>query len=107
MNDDFQKTFEKHKMLALKKNNNIDERFTIEKKSEFKKDLKIFLQTQFEKHNLGSKRMGLSVTDYKPDDWVETMADIVINNFAAYLEKIRGQTERDLTPKSPIVTDKK
>jgi hypothetical protein len=106
MSDDFQKTFNKHKMFALKKTNNIDEIFTIEKKSEFKKDLKMFLQSEFEKHNLGSNRMGLSVTDYKPEDWIETMADTIINNFAGYLEKIRGQTERDLTPKNPIVNDK-
>ncbi len=100
----FKKTFEKHKKLALK-TQNIDEIFTIDRKTQFKADLKNFLRQEFEKHNLGAEHMGLSVTDYKPEDWTDTMADTIINNLAAYLEKIRGQTERNLTPDRPIVRD--
>ena len=101
----FEETFLKHKQLALK-DLNMNEIFVIEKRTQFKHDLIMFLKNEFEKNVLDAKHMGLSVTDYKIDDWLDPIAEVMINNFAAYLEKIRGQTERDLTPKEPIVKDK-
>jgi len=76
--------------------------FTINHANELKKDLMSFLKDEFQKGNLKSSHVGLSITDYKPDDWIEKMADNVVNRLIQYFDTIRGQTERNLKSSVPI-----
>jgi hypothetical protein len=102
----FENTFEKHRRLALNnKTSSLEEIFLIDKKSKFRENLIRFLQSEFSNGNLQAKHVGISATDYKPNDWCEPIADTIINNLAEYFEKIRGQTEKDLESEIPIVRD--
>jgi hypothetical protein len=70
--------------------------FTINDKNKLKKDLILFLDSEFRNDNLKSLHQGLSTTEFKTQDWIEPMADDLINRLIQYFETIRGQTERDL-----------
>lgn len=80
----------------------LKEIFTVRNKSELKKDLIQFLHQEFQKGNLIPIHMGISTTEYKPNDWLESIAEEVINELLHYFETIRGQTERDAKPQSPF-----
>jgi len=73
----------------------LSEIFIVSQKQYLKKDLMDFLKQEFKKGNLKPIHSGLSVTEFKPDDWIESMSDIIINHMIQYFETIRGQTERD------------
>lgn len=76
--------------------------FTINHKEQLKKDLIRFLQQEFQKYNLKSLHAGLSITDYKPEDWLERIADNILNRLLQYFNIIRGQTERNLQSSIPL-----
>jgi hypothetical protein len=70
--------------------------FIVNHKEQLKKDLVQFLTQQFQKDHLKAIHGGPSITEYKPEDWVEKIADNLINRLLQYFEIIRGQTERNL-----------
>ena len=79
--------------------------FTINHREQLKKDLIKFLQQEFQKDNLKSLHAGLSITDYKPEDWLERIADNILNRLLQYFDVIRGQTERNLQSSIPLSKD--
>jgi hypothetical protein len=100
---DFEKTFARHKNMALKKE--LNEIFVISNGTALKRDLSAFLHAQFAKKNINSVHGGLSSTDYKSEDWVDDITDILFNRMAQYFETIRGQTEKNIASQVPIVTN--
>ena len=76
--------------------------FTINHREQLKKDLIRFLQQEFQRDNLKSLHAGLSITDYKPEDWLERIADNILNRLLQYFDIIRGQTERNLKSSIPL-----
>ena len=74
-------------------------------KEQLKKDLVKFLTQEFQKDNLKAVHGGPSITEYKPEDWLEDIADNVINKLLQYFEIIRGQTERNLQTDIPLSRD--
>lgn len=83
----------------------LQEIFIINHKEQLKKDLVQFLYGEFQKGNLKPVHSQPSITEYKPDDWVEDIADNVINQLIKYFEIIRGQTERNLKSSIPLAKD--
>lgn len=71
-------------------------------KSHLKKDLINFLNQEFHTGNLKPVHMGQSTTEYKSSDWLEPIADEIINQLIHYFETIRGQTERNASPDYPL-----
>ena len=49
--------------------------------------------------------MGVSTTEFNVDDWLEPMANDIVNRLIQYFETIRSQTERDIYAKGPIAND--
>ena len=76
--------------------------FTINHREQLKQDLIKFIQQEFQKNNLNSVHAGLSITDYKPEDWYEKIADNILNRLLQYFDIIRGQTERNLVSSIPL-----
>jgi hypothetical protein len=70
--------------------------FNVAHKDTFKKDLIQFLDNEFKQGDLTSVHQGLSTTDYQYKDWLETIADNIVNRLIQYFEATRGQTERNL-----------
>ena len=85
--------------------NDLNEIFTINHKERLKQDLIGFIQKQFESGNITSIHAGISTVDYKSNDWVEPMADNLINHMVEYFETIRSQTEKDMTSSVPLEQD--
>ena len=83
----------------------LSEIFTIQHAQELKSDLIKFLYGEFKKGNLQPIHSGLSTTEFKPMDWLEPMADIIVNNLVKYFETIRSQTERDMYSTTPLEND--
>lgn len=83
----------------------LSEIFIINHKETLKKDLIQFLQQEFQKNNLKSSHSVSSVTGYKPEDWIEKIADNVINRLIQYFDIIRGQTDRNLKSAVSITKD--
>lgn len=79
--------------------------FQINHSSALRQDLIGFLTHEFEKGNIRSIHAGLSTTEYKSQDWIEPMADDIINKLVQYFETIRNQTERNMTTSVPLETD--
>ena len=79
--------------------------FTINHRKQLKQDLIKFIQQEFQKNNLNSVHAGLSITDYKPEDWYERIADNILNRLLQYFDIIRGQTERNLVSSIPLSKD--
>jgi len=79
--------------------------FIVNHKEQLKKDLVQFLTQEFQKDNLKAVHGGPSITEYKPEDWVEKIADNLINRLLQYFEIIRGQTERNLRSDIPLSRD--
>lgn len=74
----------------------LSEIFVVNNISNLKKDLSQFLHQEFEKGNIKPIHSGLSTTEFDPKDWIESIADNVINQLIHYFEVLRGQTERNL-----------
>ena len=70
--------------------------FNVDHKDTLKNDLIQFLDTEFKQGNLTSVHQGLSTTDYRYKDWLENIADNIVNRLIQYFEATRGQTERNL-----------
>ena len=83
----------------------LSEIFIINHKNELKKDLIQFLRQEFENGTLKPIHMGISTTEFNVDDWLEPMAEDVVNRLIQYFETIRSQTERDIYAKGPIAND--
>jgi len=79
--------------------------FVINHKEQLKKDLVKFLTREFQIDNLKAVHGGSSITEYKPEDWVEKIADNLLNRLLQYFEVIRGQTERNLQTDIPLSRD--
>jgi hypothetical protein len=99
----FEETFIKHRNLAI--SNQLNEIFVIQQKEKLKQELIVFLQKQFESGNIKPIHAGLSATDYKPIDWIEPMADVMIQHMVKYFEMIRAQTERNIYSSVPIASN--
>ena len=76
--------------------------FTINHGEQLKQDLIKFIQQEFQKDNLKSVHAGLSIVDYKPEDWYSHIADNILNRLLQYFDIIRGQTERNLKSSIPL-----
>ena len=83
----------------------LSEIFIINHKEKLKKDLMQFLYQEFQKGNLKPVHSQPSITEYKPDDWLENIADNIINQLIKYFDVIRGQTERNLVSSIPLAKD--
>ncbi len=83
----------------------LSEIFVINNKEKLKQDLIQFLHNEFEKGSLKPIHSGPSITEYKPEDWLEDIADNVVNRLLQYFEIIRGQTERNLKSSVPLSRD--
>jgi len=79
--------------------------FQIDHTIALRQDLIGFLTQEFEKGNIRPIHAGLSTTEYKSQDWVEPMADNLIDRLVQYFETIRSQTERDITTSVPLKID--
>lgn len=99
----FEETFIKHRNLAM--SNQLNEIFVISHRQQLKNALILFLQNQFESGNIKSVHGGLSTTEYKPADWVEPMADNMIQHMVKYFETVRSQTEKDMESNVPLEQD--
>lgn len=80
----------------------LSEIFVIDNTAALKADLLAFLKQEFAKGNLKQMHAGLSTTEYKSDDWIEDIAEDLINRMVQYFETIRGQTERDMYSTVPL-----
>ena len=58
--------------------------FIINHRQQLKQDLIQFIKREFEHDNLKSLHAGLSITDYKPEDWYERIADNILNSCLLY-----------------------
>lgn len=96
----FEETFIKHRNLAMSKQ--LNEIFVIQQRQQLKQDLIKFLKLQFESGNIRPVHAGLSTTEYKPNDWIEPMADNLIQHMVEYFETIRSQTEKDMDSNVPL-----
>lgn len=74
----------------------LSEIFVINHKQELKRDLIQFLKQEFQKGELKPIHLGLSTTEFKPDDWLDEIAENLVNHLIAYFETIRSQTEKDM-----------
>ncbi len=80
----------------------LNEIFVINNKDQLKKDLIQFLYQEFKKGSLKPIHSGISTTDFKENDWLDEMAENVVNHLIQYFETIRSQTERDIYSHTPI-----
>ena len=99
----FEETFIKHRNLVM--SNQLNEIFVIQHRQVLKQELITFLQKQFESGNIKSVHGGISTSEYKPIDWIEPMADNMIQHMVEYFETIRGQTEKDMDSNVPLEQD--
>lgn len=70
--------------------------FIVNHKDQLKADLIHFLKQEFNKGELKPVHLGLSTTEFNPNDWLNDIAENVVNRLIQYFETIRGQTERNL-----------
>ena len=80
----------------------LSEIFIINHKQQLKNDLIQFLKREFGIDNLKAMHVGPSIVDFKPEDWIEKIADNIINRLIQYFNTIRGQTERNLKSDIPM-----
>lgn len=83
----------------------LSEIFVINHKNELVKDLIDFLTQEFNKGNITPIHSGVSTTEFNPKDWIEPMANDLINRLIQYFETTRSQTERDIYSSTPISND--
>ena len=82
----------------------LSEIFVIAQKEGLKQDLINFLRQEFQSGRLKPIHGGVSTTEFKPDDWLEDIADHTINHLISYFETIRSQTERNIYSSVPMVS---
>ena len=99
----FEETFIKHRNLVMFKQ--LNEIFVIQHRQDLKQELITFLQKQFESGNIKSIHAGLSTAEYNPIDWIEPIADNMIQNMVTYFETTRSQTEKDINSNVPLERD--
>jgi hypothetical protein len=80
----------------------LSEIFVIQQRQHLKQDLINFLRQEFQKGDLKVVHGGISTTEFKPEDWLEDIADHAINHMIQYFETIRSQTERNIHSSIPI-----
>lgn len=73
----------------------LSEIFVVNNKLALKNDLIQFLSQEFKRGNLKPIHRGISTTEYNLVDWLEPLANEVIQELLSYFETIRGQTERN------------
>ena len=83
----------------------LSEIFIIQHAQSLKADLVNFLKGEFQKGNIQPIHAGPSTTDFNAADWLEPMADDLVNKLVSYFQTIRGQTERDMYSPVPIEQD--
>ena len=83
----------------------LSEIFIINHKNDLVKDLVDFLTQEFNKGNITPIHGGVSTTEFNPKDWLEPMANDLINRLIQYFETIRSQTERNVYSSVPISND--
>jgi len=74
----------------------LSEIFIINHKNQLKADLIQFLKQEFNKGELKPIHLGLSTTEFKPDDWLDEIAENLVNRLISYFETMRSQTEKDM-----------
>ncbi len=82
----------------------LSEIFVIAQKEGLKQDLINFLRQEFQSGRLKPIHGGVSTTEFKPDDWLEDIAEHTINHLISYFETIRSQTERNIYSSVPMVS---
>mgnify|MGYP003644994971 CR=1 FL=1 len=83
----------------------LSEIFTIQHTQSLKQDLVNFLKSEFQKGNIQPIHSGPSTSDFNPSDWLEPMADDLVNKLVQYFQVVRGQTEKDMYSPVPIQQD--
>jgi len=83
----------------------LNEIFVIQQKQKLIQDLTNFLRQEFQNGNLKAVHGGISDTEFKPDDWLESIANHAINHMIQYFEAIRSQTERNIYSTIPIASN--
>ncbi len=83
----------------------LSEIFVINHKNDLVKDLIDFLTQEFNKGNITPIHSGVSTTEFNPKDWIEPMANDLINRLIQYFETTRSQTEKDIYSTAPISND--
>jgi hypothetical protein len=83
----------------------LSEIFVIAQKEGLKQDLIRFLKQEFNDGHLKPIHGGVSTTEFKVDDWLENIADVIVNHMIQYFETIRSQTERNIYSKVPMVSN--
>ncbi len=96
LDDDLIQRFGKSPKVRVDYKKSLCEVFNVAHKDELKRDLIQFLDNEFKRGDLTSIHQGLSTTDYKYKDWLENIADNLVNRLIQYFEATRGQTERNL-----------
>lgn len=91
-----EKTLYLDKELCGKNKLSIKEVFIINHKDQLKRDLIAFLSQEFKKGELKPIHLGLSTTEFKEQDWLDDIAENIVNRLIQYFQTIRGQTERDI-----------
>lgn len=80
----------------------LNEIFQIAHAETLRKDFIAFLMHEFRTGNIRPIHAGPSTDEFKPQDWMEDIADNLVNRLVQYFETIRGQTERDMHSSVPI-----
>ena len=83
----------------------LNEIFVIQQKQKLIQDLTNFLRQEFQNGNLKAVHGGISTAEFKPDDWLESIATYAINHMIQYFETIRSQTERNIYSTIPIASN--
>ena len=83
----------------------LSEIFIINHKNQLKADLIQFLKQEFQKGELKPIHLGLSTTEFKPEDWLDEIAENLVNHLIAYFETIRSQTEKDMYSPVTVAED--
>jgi hypothetical protein len=83
----------------------LNEIFVIQQKQKLIQDLTNFLRQEFQNGNLKAVHDDISATEFKTDDWLESIANHAINHMIQYFETIRSQTERNIYSTIPIASN--
>ena len=83
----------------------LSEIFIINHKQQLKADLVQFLKQEFQKGELKPIHLGLSTTEFKPEDWLDEIAENLVNRLIEYFETIRSQTEKDMYSPVTVAED--
>lgn len=94
-------TLDEDLRLQLKQNKSpikqkLCEIFIINHKQNLKRDIIQFLKQEFNKGDLKPVHLGLSTTEFKPEDWLDSIAENLVNRLIQYFETIRSSTERNM-----------